>query len=208
MENRSDLLMKKKAEIVSVVEKSLSDILEENVVSAKDIVQQLFECGGLLMTPPQQEPIVVSFLTLDSIKNFKSGKSVKPGNIRLNIRRLIDHLPDMISTTVEIATEIPILRVCAALNIWKMLRNVVMVEITKEQAIALIALWENCNQQNRISLEQGFECVKALYEQIEKKECVWEFYIKIINDLVKIRSIELDDEGIWMCEWINRKYTD
>ncbi len=77
-----------------------------------------------------------------------------------------------------------------------------------EQAIVIIALWENCDQRQRISLEQGFACVSALYEQIEKTECVWEHYIKITNDLEKIYSLELDDEGIWLREWISKAYID
>ena len=133
-------------------------------------MKQLFESGGLSMTPPQQESLRMNYITLDSLKNFNKGQSIKAGNIRLNIRRFIDYLPDMVSATVEVATDIPILKVCAALNIWKLLRNVLTVEITKEQAIVIIALWENCDQRQRISLEQGFACVSALYEQIEKTE--------------------------------------
>lgn len=208
MESRDDLLANKKAEIASLIERTLSGELEEKVLNTKDIMKQLFESGGLSMTPPQQESLRMNYITLDSLKNFNKGQSIKAGNIRLNIRRFIDYLPDMVSATVEVATDIPILKVCAALNIWKLLRNVLTVEITKEQAIVIIALWENCDQRQRISLEQGFACVSALYEQIEKTECVWEHYIKIINDLEKIYSLELDDEGIWLREWISKAYID
>ena len=79
--------------------------------------------------------------------------------------------------------------------------------ITKEQAIAIIALWGNCNQQQRITLEKGFECFKSLYGNIEISECTWEQYIKVISDLEKIGSLKLDDDGIWLCEWVSKKYT-
>lgn len=170
LENRNDLLENKKAEITSIIERT-SNLLGKNDISSKDIMQHFLESGGLLITPPQQEPVIMHMLVLDSLNNYNKGESIKPGNIKLNIRHLIKHLPDITAATVEIAMDIPILKICAALNIWKMLRNIATVKITKEQAIAIIALWKNCNQQQRITLEQGFDCFKSLYERIETSKC-------------------------------------
>ncbi len=206
LEDRSDLLENKKAEIVSIIEKT-SFSLQKGDINPKDIMQSLLESGGLLITSPQQEPPMLHMLVIDSLSNYNRGESIKPGNIKLNIRHLIESLPDLIAATVEVATDIPILKVCAALNIWKMLKNITTVEITKEQAIAIIALWGNCNQQQRITLEKGFECFKSLYGNIEISECTWEQYIKVISDLEKIGSLKLDDDGIWLCEWVSKKYT-
>lgn len=206
LENRNDLLENKKTEIALIIKRTNSLLGEKNI-SSKDIMQSFLESGGLLITPPQQEPFLMHMLTVDSLSNYNKGESIKPGNVKINIRRLIEHLPDMTAATVGIALDIPILKVCAALNIWKMLRDVATVEITREQAITIIALWENCNQQQRITLEQGFACFKSLYNQIETSECTWEQYIKLINDLEKIGSLKLDSKGIWLCEWVSKKYT-
>ncbi|MBR1598805.1 MAG: hypothetical protein IJ661_07845 [Lachnospiraceae bacterium] len=204
-ENRNDLLENKKNEIVSIIERTSREFGEEGI-SAKDIMQFFLENGGLLITPPQQEPLRVHMITIDSLNNFNKGESIKPGNIKLNIRRLIEHMPDITSATVGITMDIPILKVCAALNIWKMLRDVMTVKITKVQAIMLISLWVNCDQQHRITLEQGFDCFKSLYEQIEISECTWEQYINLINYLEKIDSLKLKNNGIWLCEWVSKKY--
>lgn len=206
LENRNDLLENKKTEIISIIE-GTNNLLEERDISSKDIMKYFLESGGLLITPPQQEPVLMHMLTMDSLNNYNKGESIKPGNIKLNIRRLVGHLVGITEATVGIAMDIPILKVCAALNIWKMLRDISTVEITKEQAITIIALWENCNQQQRITLDKGFECVKSLYEQIKKDEYTWERYIELINDLEKIDSLELDDNGIWLREWVSKKYT-
>lgn len=206
LESRNDLLENKKTEIVSIIERT-NDLLEERDISSEDTMKCFLESGGLLITPPQQEPVIMHMLTMDSLKNYNKGESIKPGNIKLNIRRLVGHLVGITEATVGIAMDIPILKVCAALNIWKMLRDITTVEITKEQAITIIALWENCNQQQRITLDKGFECVKSLYEQIEKDEYTWERYIQLIDDLEKIDSLELDDNGIWLREWVSKKYT-
>lgn len=170
-------------------------------------MQSFLKSGGLLITPPQQEPPMMHMLIIDSLNNYDKGESIKPGNVKLNIRCLIESLPDLTTATVGIATDITILKVCAALNIWKMLKNIITIEITKEQAIAVVALWDNCNQQQRITLEKGFECFKALYENIETSNCTWEQYIKLISDLEKIGSLELDSNGIWLREWVSKQYT-
>ena len=137
---------------------------------------------------------------------YKKGESIKPGNIKLNIRCLIKHLPDIVVSTKDIITDSLILKVCAALNIWKILWSVSTVKITKEQAIFIIALWNNCDQQKRIVLERGYVCFKSLYEQIETSKCTWELYIRLIDDLEKIHSIKLDDKGIWLCECVSKTY--
>ncbi len=206
LENRNDLLENKKAEIASIIERT-SNLLGKKDISSKDIMQHFLKSGGLLITPPQQEPVIMHMLVFDSLNNYNKGESIKPGNIKLNIRHIIKLLPDITAATVEIATDIPILKICAALNIWKMLRDIATVKITKEQAIAIIALWKNCNQQQRITLEQGFDCFKSLYERIETSKCTWEQYIKIINDLEKIDSLKIDSNGIWLCEWVSKQYT-
>lgn len=206
LENRNDLLEIKQAEILSIIERTSISLREEDI-SAKDILQSFLKSGGLVITPPQQEPPVMYMLVVDSLHNYNKGESIKPGNIKLNIRHLMEFLPDLTAATVEIAMDIPILKVCAALNIWKMLRDVTTVEITKEQAIVVVALWDNCNQQQRITLEKGFECFRTLYQNTEGYNCTWEQYIKLISDLEKIGSLELDSNGIWLREWVSKRYT-
>lgn len=206
LENRNDLLEIKQAEILSIIERTSISLWEEDI-SSKDILQSFFKNGGLVITPPQQEPPMMRMLVVDSLNNYNKGESIKPGNIKLNICHLIESLPDLTEAAVGIAMDIPILKVCAALNIWKMLRAVTTVEITKEQAIVVVALWDNCNQQQRITLEKGFECFRSLYESIETSNCTWERYIKLISDLEKIGSLELDSNGILLREWVSKRYT-
>ena len=203
LEDRDDLLEIKRNEIISIIEKTRI-LLHEEGTDSKKIMDSFLESGGISFTPPQQMPPMMRMLTIDSL-NYK-GESIKPGNIKLNIRCVIEHLSDLIENTVEFATGISILRVCAILNIWKVLKDITTVEITKEQAITIISLGENCNQQKRITLEKGFKCFKNFYESIEKCEGTWEQYIKIVNDLEKIGSLKLDINGIWLCESVNITY--
>lgn len=83
-------------------------------------------------------------VTIDSISNFKKGESIKPRNIKLNIRNLGKSSPDLTEAIVEIAVDIPILKVYATLNFWKMLRDITTVEVTKEQP-SDYSFMGNCN---------------------------------------------------------------
>lgn len=206
MENGNDLLKRKKLEITAIVAKACNVQQCDNQYS-DEILKSLFSSGGLVMTSPQQEPPKMHMLTMDSLYDFHKGESIKPGNIKLNIRHLVESLPELTAACVGIALDIPILKVCAALNIWKMLRDITTVEITKEQAIAVVALWENCDQHQRIELKKGFDCFHSLCSKIDVSECTWEHYLKIIDELVELGSIKLDDSSIRCCEWVSRKYT-
>ena len=55
LENRNDLLEIKQAEILSIIERTSISLREEDI-SSKDILQSFFKSGGLVITPPQQEP--------------------------------------------------------------------------------------------------------------------------------------------------------
>lgn len=204
MENRIDLLNKKIDEFILIIETTKISLQEEETDS-QNIMDSFLENGEICITPPQQTLPIMRMLTIDSINNYK-GESVKPGNIKLNIRHVIEHLSDIIENTFELATDIPILKVCAVLNICKMLKNITTIETTKEQALAIIALWENCNQQQHITLEKGFNCFKAFYERIEESDGTWEQYIRIITELEKIGCLRWDTEGLWLCESLNITY--
>lgn len=206
MESRTDLLENKKNDIASIITETCISYCGNDQHSS-EIMQNLLESKGLLITPPQEEPPTMYMITMNSLRNFNKGQSIKPGNIKLNIRLLIDSLPGITAAGVGIVLNIPILKICAALNIWKMLRDITTVKITKEQAITIVALWQNCDIHQRITLEKGFNCFSSLYKQIETSECSWEQYIKVINELEKLNSLKLDDNGIWLCEWVSKSYT-
>lgn len=82
-----------------------------------ELYQELKETGFIQISAPQEEPPKMMMLTIDSLKNYNQGSSIKPGNIRLNIKKLIDAVPGIIEIVVGVNAEMPILLVCAALNL-------------------------------------------------------------------------------------------
>ncbi len=206
MEIREDLLNKKLDQIETIVRENLKQILGDK--GNIEAMQLLLECNCLKITPPQQEPPMMSFLTIDSLNDYHHGNSIKPGNIKINMKRLIDSLPEIVTATVSIINDITILKICAAIIIWKMLRNVSTIEIKKEQAIIIVALWKNCNEKHIISLEDGYKNSNMLYKQVDGSKFTWDQYIFIIEELEKIESIKLTENGIWLCEWVSKNYVD
>lgn len=207
MENRNDLMQAKKTEIEHIISNSIIKLSPDSNLHVSEIKDSLFNDGYITITSPQQEAPTMKMMILDPLKNFQRGESIKPGNIKLNIRKLIESLPEITSSCVGLALDIPILKVCAALNIWKVLRNAMAIEIDKRHAIVITALWENCNNKHIIRLEHGFECVNLLCRKLSETEFEWEKYIQIVEQLQKNDNIKLNNDSIWMCEWVSKKYT-
>lgn len=172
------------------------------------IFRYYLDCGFLSMTAPTEDPPMMSFMTMDSLKNYNSGRSIKPGNIRLNIKDLIDSIPSMVELAISIATEIPILQVCAALNLWKSLREIITVEISKEQAFVIVSLWKNCDSKHRISIDKGLKAVNALLKKYGEIPISNTKYNQLLDSLESIQCIEIENGVIWLREWISKKYID
>lgn len=136
MEIREDLLNKKMNQIETIVKESLmlTSLDKENI----EATQLLLECNCLKITPPQQEPPMMSFLTLNSLNNYHQGRSIKPGNIKINIKCLIDTLPEIVTATVSVISGITIIKICAAIAIWKKLRDVSTIDIKKNKLLLFL----------------------------------------------------------------------
>lgn len=204
--DRTDLLEKKRRELDAVVAETCGEwSSDEAILSA--VKESLFEQGAIGMTPPQEEPPKLGFLMMDSLMDYSSGASIKPGNIKLNVKRLISDLPDLAGACDALFRETHFLKIMAFFRIWSMLWKAATIEITKRQAIVILALWKNCGNNHRITVDKGFELTNVLCRQTGEPELPeWE-YSKILDDLSLIGSIELDEQGIWLREWIKRGYT-
>ena len=148
----------------------------------------------------------MQFLTMDSLRNYRDGRSIKPGNILLNIRKLMETIPEVVTVGAGMVCDNLIVTICGALSLWIKLRDIATINISKEQAFAIVALWRNCNSCHQISLNDGFVATFDLFNQYGEPELTISKYNMIIDSLVKIESIELTEGIIWLREWISKKY--
>jgi len=206
MNNPSGRLEAKRLELESIVAETCGEYSSSGPLLSA-VNDALFQWGAITMTPPQEEPVTLGFMLIDPLQNYSSGASIKPGNITLNIKQLIHNLPDLAWACDSLFRDAQFLKIMAFFRIWTLLRNTVTIPITKRQAIVILTLWKNCGSNHRITVEQGFEQSNLLCRQIEEPEFQeWE-YSKILDDLSHIGSVELDEKGIWLREWVRYRYT-
>ena len=172
------------------------------------LYQQYINSGFLSITAPEEDPPTISFLTMDSLKNYGRGRSIKQGNIRLNFKKLMETIPNMVGMAANIAVDNPVSKVCAALNLCKALRDVFTVEISKEQAFLIVSLWKKCDSRHRITIEEGFNAVNVLLKEYGEEALNNTKYNYLLDCLENIGCIELEDGVIWLREWISRNYID
>ena len=204
---RHDLQKCCEAELESIISLYLAKLDEENVGSLS-LYQELVDAGFIYITAPKEDRPMMSFLTMDSLKNYYGGRSIKSGNIRLNINTLVSSIPEFTVSAFGIATDAPILKVCAALEIWKTIRDICTVNISKDQAFVIVALWKNCDYYHQITTESGFKASVKLYQQYGEPSISSIKYNHILDSLLDIECIEIEEDVIWLREWISKNYID
>ena len=206
MKQRIDLQDNVTQQLKTAIAETLSDVLSNENSDVSLIYNDLVRSRFISISPPLEEPPRMQFLTMDSLRNYKDGSSIKPGNILLNIRKLIEAIPEVISIGVGMVCDNHIVTVCGALSLWLKLRDIATISISKEQAFVIVALWRNCNPNHKISLDDGFIATNNLFDQYGEPEISSLKYNIIIDSLVKIGCIKLTEEIIWLREWISKNY--
>lgn len=204
----------KRIDLQEELEEKLKNRISESATEFKaeftpsEIYYSLKECSFIEVTPPEEEPPMNHIMTMDSLNNYRRGSTTKPGNIKLNWKKLMLTIPSATQLVASIAYDNSILKVCAALQLWNSIWNAFTIKISKEEAIVIVALWKNCNSEHKISLDEGFIVSKKLFEAYGEPELSFKKYNKIIDSLIRIESIELTEGVIRLCEWIRKQYID
>lgn len=206
IKQRTDLQDNVTQQLKTVIMENLSNICISKDDDVSLIYNNLVKSGFISILPPLEEPPMMQFLTMDSLRNYKDGSSIKPGNILLNIRKLIEAIPEVVSIGAGMVCDNLVVTICGALSLWLKLRDIATINISKEQAFVIVALWRNCDSNHKISLDDGFVASNNLLGQYGEPEITSLKYNMIIDSLVKIECIELTEENIWLREWISKKY--
>ena len=206
MKQRTDLQNNVTQQLKTTIAETLSNVFSNQNNDVSLIYNNLVRSRFVSISPPLEEPPMMQLLTMDSLRNYKDGSSIKPGNILLNIRKLIEAIPEVVSIGAGMVSDNHIVTVCGALSLWLKLRDIATINISKEQAFVIVALWKNCNSNHKISLDDGFIATNNLFVQYGEPEIASLKYNMIIDSLVKIECIELTEEIIWLREWISKNY--
>ncbi|EIY3427312.1 hypothetical protein MMS71_004510 [Salmonella enterica subsp. enterica serovar Derby] len=188
-------LENKKDEIISIVH----EIFTENDKAAISLVDSFCR-----LTPPEKEKFVMEYITVNS-SGRRGRKSRKLGNFVLNWRKLFNDLPDLVLTAAGVAAE-PKLVFFAALSIWNKIWCHSSIELTPEHATVLYALWQGRDEYNKIKRDDAFAKSGIQFNFYGMQELVDISFDDIIDDLIKMRCIEVNDNIIWLREWVSGVY--
>lgn len=204
-EPMEDLLENKKQEISYALNQCLKNFLVSDT-DCEEIENLLYESGCLTITPPKEKSVLIHWLNIDPLDEYKKGNSIKPGNIIVNFKKLICELPEIIPALKDISNDDNVVKVCTIIKLLKVLVGLCTVKIEMEHAIIIYSLWNHYNENHKISVEDRYECANSLCRQIFEKEFTWEQYLKVLDDLEKLHCIEFNEDGLWLCESISVKY--
>ena len=206
MQKRIDLQDAALQQLKNVFTEALSASRANEGVNASWAFDSLLQTRFISITPPLEKPQTMQLLTLDSLRDYKNGSSIKPGNIVLNIKELIEAIPEVVSIGAGMVCDNLVITVCGAFSLWLKLRDIATVSITREQAFTIVALWKSCNSAHKISLDDGFIATNVLLKQYGESEITNLKYNIVIDSLIKMQCIELTEGIIWLREWISRSY--
>jgi len=189
---------RKRAELISDCQEILGPELSMHAEQAIDSF-----CS---MSPPLDPPIVIEMITLSSAGR-RGGQTRKPGNIILNWRNLLRESPDLVLTGAGVATT-PWLIPLAALSIFNKLWTNSKIDLTREHASCLFAMWQHCNDDHKLATNLALAECQELFKVFGWPPLNAAQFSAILHDLVELQCIELPDQAtIWMRERVKTQYS-
>lgn len=156
-------------------------------------------------SPPLDPPILMEMITVHSLGRG-GGMSRKPGNLILNWRKLAGEFGDLSLTVASVATEswlIPF----AALSIWNKVWTHSAIELSKDHATVLYAMWQGRNVENEISHKDAFEKSALMFSINGWAPLERQAFEDIICDLNSLEAIETKESvSIWLRECVKTTY--
>lgn len=134
------------------------------------------------------------------------GRSLKPGNIWLNWKKLLIVGSESI-LTIAGAASVPWLIPLAGLVVWNKVWSLLTIEIDERHAAVIWTLWKNRDKEDRIEHDKilnlvNEELIKYNRLPMDEKELN-----NILSDLEKMECIEKDEKNKWwLREWVKTVY--
>jgi hypothetical protein len=130
------------------------------------------------------------------------GITFKPGNIRLNWRKLFEKAPELVLTGAGV-TQVWLVPF-AALYLWNLVWSLAKIEITPAQAMTMHALWNAGERAKPFAESEALKIVNAFCQTCGSAPLSASDFAKVVNDLVALDCIELTEGTIWLREWVKK----
>lgn len=194
---------KKEAELIEAAATALErEYGGSHRALAPGVVQVLAD-----ITPPETQ-FLMEMITMRPGAGG-GGRSVKPGNIRLNLRKMIVALAGGTLTAVGIASA-PWMAVLGALVIWDSVYSCLGADLDDGAASVAWTLWKHADDESTVAKEGLIDVVNAERAKHNQNPLTPQQVRQSLWTLEKMRCISTskgDDSRWWLREWVRVKYT-
>jgi hypothetical protein len=194
--------IQKRQEIIDVVQQTLRSHTPsaDEPTAAISIVSQLAE-----ITAPEAPSI--GFVRVYE-GGDGGGRSTKPGNVRLNMKKLFVAVAGG-ALTLAGATAAPWMVILGGLVVWDSLWSSTQVELGEVEAAVLWALWSNRDDQDMVSKDGVFELVTAELHKLDRPGFTGGQVDAALAKLRQLKCIEsamMAPDKWWLREWVQVDY--
>lgn len=141
-----------------------------------------------------------------ALRGCIGGRSRKLGNVVVNIRRLVGDFGDIGLAAAAGASSAHLIPF-AAMLIWSKIWANSSVQLTREQASLVYAMWISREMECVVSRREAFEMCRLVYTNNSLPAPTQELFECTLSDLVSLGCIELQESGnIRLCEGVCNTY--
>jgi hypothetical protein len=203
MEYETEKADAKRQDLKGIIAESLRRSgIDDSDLLAGQVVQQFAD-----VTAPYYEPEPMKLIVLGE-GGVGGGSTTKPGNVVLNLRKLVRAIASGI-LTIAGATAAPWLLVIGALVTWDALWSCLNLKLTEEHACVIWALWENRDDNNTFPKSETLDAVNRERAEFGMQPLSAMQVNRALDDLVKMGCVKQsanDPQRWWLREWIRIKY--
>jgi hypothetical protein len=199
----------KKHELESLLAARLADVHPDlNAATTTTLAADLLQVATSI-SPPQEEEPVIHFVTL-SMAGRRGGSSVKPGNILLDVRKLLTSIGKIGLASVAVAVAVnPWIAAFAVLVLWDDLYSRAKVDIQEREASVIWTIWIHKNDSKCIAKDGLLELVNQERSNSGRSALTQDELDDALGILIKMRCIaesRQDSSNLWVKEWVSINY--
>jgi len=199
----TDKADQKRQDLEAIIAGSLRESgIDDPALLADRVVQRFAD-----VTAPYREPQRFEFMRL-SPGGVGGGSTTKPGNVVLNLGKLVRAIASGI-LTVAGAVAAPWLLVIGALVTWDALWSCLNLKLTEDHACVVWALWKNRDDNDTFLKSDTLDAVNRERAAFGKQPLSAMEVDRALSDLSRMGCIEQtasDPQRWWLREWVRITY--
>lgn len=175
-------------------------------LEAKEAAKQLFKTY-VNVTPPEKEQVLMHLVTTSNFGGRGGGKSVKSGNIKLNMPNLLEAVSAGVFTVISVNAA-PWAIPFAAVLLWQSLWKSIKIDLTELDVVVLITL-NRLKNNSKVVVEKVDDILIEVNKTLNKYErslATKQDLNHSITNLDTIDSLDICDSGLFIREWVKVRY--